>query len=37
MLMPSISFETAMNFSWRELKDWHETAFDTYKAMHGIP
>jgi hypothetical protein len=36
-LMPSVSFETVMNFTWRELKEWHEVAIETYKTTHGIP
>jgi hypothetical protein len=35
MLMPSISFETVMDFSWQELSDWHEVAVNTYNAIHG--
>jgi hypothetical protein len=36
MLMPSICFETVMNFTWQELSGWHELAITMYKSMHGI-
>jgi hypothetical protein len=36
MLMPAMSYENVMNFNWPELKSWHETAVQTFKAMRGI-
>jgi hypothetical protein len=35
-MMPSISFETVMEFTWMELKAWHETAFEVFKNMRGV-
>jgi len=34
MLMPSISFETVMDFTWQDLSDWHGTAVSIYNDMH---
>jgi hypothetical protein len=34
MLMPGISFETVMDFTWKELSGWHETAVSIYNDMH---
>jgi hypothetical protein len=33
--MPSTGFDTAMGFSWFELKEWHKAAFEAYKDMRG--
>jgi hypothetical protein len=35
-MMPSISFEIVMGFTWAELKAWHEAAFEVHKNMRGI-
>jgi hypothetical protein len=35
-MMPSLSFETIMGFTWAELKTWHEAAFEVYKNFRGI-
>ena len=35
-MMPSVSFEVVMDFTWTELKDWHEAAFEVYKNLRGI-
>jgi hypothetical protein len=35
-MMPSISFETIMGFTWPRLKAWHNAAFDTYKTLNGV-
>jgi len=34
MLMPSISFEAAMDFTWHDLSCWHDTAVSIYNDMH---
>jgi hypothetical protein len=34
-MMPSVSFEAVMNFTWIELKEWHEAAFEVYKNLRG--
>jgi len=36
MLTSGITYETVLDFTWRELKRWHGLAIDTYKALHGI-
>jgi hypothetical protein len=35
-MMPSISFETVMEFTWPELKEWHGAAFEVYKNTRGL-
>jgi len=35
-MMPSVSFEAVMGFTWTELKDWHGAAFEVYKNLRGI-
>jgi hypothetical protein len=34
-MMPSVSFDTVMGFTWAELKAWHGTAIEVYKNMRG--
>jgi hypothetical protein len=34
--MPSVGFETVMSFTWAELKEWHEAAFEVYKNLRGM-
>jgi hypothetical protein len=36
VLMPSISYETLMNFDWQETKSWHKIAVETRNALRGI-
>jgi hypothetical protein len=35
-MMPSIGFDTVMDFTWAELKAWHEAAFEVYKNLRGV-
>jgi hypothetical protein len=35
-MMPSVSFDTVMGFTWAALKEWHEAAFEVYKNMRGV-
>jgi hypothetical protein len=35
-MMPSVSFDAVMGFTWAELKGWHEAAFEVYKNLRGI-
>jgi hypothetical protein len=34
-MMPSLSYEAVMGFTWAELKDWHSTAVEVYKNLRG--
>jgi hypothetical protein len=34
-ILPGIGYETAMNFTWFELKDWHARALRFLKRTHG--
>jgi hypothetical protein len=34
--MPSIGFDTVMGFTWTELKEWYEAAFEVYKNIRGV-
>jgi hypothetical protein len=34
-VLPGIRYETVMDFTWLELKDWHERALRFFKRVHG--
>jgi len=34
--MPAIGFDTVMEFTWAELKEWHGAAVEVYKKLRGV-
>jgi len=34
--MLGIGFNTVMDFTWAELKEWHGAAIEVYKNLRGI-
>jgi len=35
-MMPGLSFDVVMNFTWAEIKAWHGAATETWKKLRGI-
>lgn len=36
MLLPALSFETVMEFNWKELTQWRSQVIETYKDLRGL-
>nr|DAN39743.1 MAG TPA: hypothetical protein [Caudoviricetes sp.] len=35
-LMPSLPYDTILNFKWKELKKWHTAAIRNFKVINGV-